>query len=190
VNRLPSSQAYAWWLAVLRILTGGIWLVRGIPKFTQSASFMPPGGAMTVTVARGLQLTSPGSPYHNFLAHVVQPYIGFFAELVRLGEVLIGVSLVLGVLARFGGLGGVILTLCYMAASGGIGTFAAWQGLDACLLLLSLTNLVLPTGRMLGIDGFFGQQRAAAVPAPSSTVRAEFVDEPPLYGPMAPTQTP
>jgi thiosulfate dehydrogenase (quinone) large subunit len=189
VNRLPSSQTYAWWLAVLRILTGGIWLVRGIPKFTQSAGFMPPGGTMTLAVARGLQLTSPGSPYHNFLAHVVQPYIGFFAELVRLGEVLVGVALVLGVLTRLGGLGGVLLTLGYMAASGGIGTLPAWQGLDACLLLLSLTNLVLPTGRVLGIDAFFGGAKASAV-APPPTVRAEFVNEPPLEGPTAPTQTP
>jgi thiosulfate dehydrogenase (quinone) large subunit len=190
VNRLPSSQAYALWLAILRILTGGLWLARGIPKFTQSAAFMPPGGTMTLSVNRGLALTSPGSPYHNFLAHVVQPYIGFFAELVRLGEVLVGVALVLGVLTRLGGLGGVLLTLGYMAAAGGIGTFAAWQGLDACLLVLSLTNLVLPTGRTLGIDAFFGQQRAAAVPAPPTTVRAEFVNEPPLEGPTAPTQTP
>jgi thiosulfate dehydrogenase (quinone) large subunit len=178
---LPSSMTYARWLAILRILTGGIWLIHAVPKFTQSDDFMPPNGFIVIYVTKGLQTTSGGgSMYHSFLANIVQPNLPIFAELVRLGELMVGVSLVLGVLTRLGGLGGVVLTLNYMAARGGLTSFDAWASLDAALLILSLTNLVLPTGRVWGIDMFFGK-RADEPP----TVRAVFVDEPPVAPPSS-----
>jgi thiosulfate dehydrogenase [quinone] large subunit len=175
---LPSSMTYARWLALLRILTGGIWLIHAIPKFTQSDEFMPPNGFIVMYITRGLQTTPPGGVYHSFLANIVQPNLPIFAEMVRLGELMVGVSLVLGVLTRLGGLGGVVLTLNYMAARGGLLSFDAWASLDAALLIMSLTNLVLPTGRVLGIDMFFGKR----VEEPA-TVRAVFVDEPPIATP-------
>ena len=33
---LPSSQVYAVVLAFVRIVTGAMWLVHGVPKFTRS----------------------------------------------------------------------------------------------------------------------------------------------------------
>jgi uncharacterized membrane protein YphA (DoxX/SURF4 family) len=184
LSNLPSAAAYARWLAFLRLVTGGIWLIHAIPKFTQSDDWMPPNGFIVLYVAKGLQTTNPAGPYHAFLANVVQPNIVLFAELVRLGELAVGVSLVLGILSRLGGLGGVLLTLNYMAARGGLLSFDAWASLDACLLMLSLTSLVLPTGRVLGIDAFFGRKAAE-----TATVRAQFVDERPLDGPTAPPST-
>jgi uncharacterized membrane protein YphA (DoxX/SURF4 family) len=184
VTNLPSAATYARWLAFLRLVTGSIWLIHAIPKFTQSDEFMPPNGFIVLYISKGLQATNPADPYHWFLASVVQPNIGIFAELDRLGELMIGVSLVLGLLTRLGGFGGVLLTLNYMAARGGLGTFDAWASLDACLLALSLTNLVLPTGRAMGIDAFFGRKAAE-----TATVRAQFVEERPLDGPSAPPST-
>jgi len=31
--KLPSSRVYGGWLALARLLTGGIWLDHGVPKF-------------------------------------------------------------------------------------------------------------------------------------------------------------
>jgi thiosulfate dehydrogenase (quinone) large subunit len=186
MSSLPSSITYARWLAFMRVLTGGIWLIHAIPKFTQSDEFMPPNGFIVMYVAKGLQTTSPGGMYHNFLANIVQPNLPIFAEMVRLGELMVGVSLVLGVLTRLGGLGGVVLTLNYMAARGGLLSFDAWASLDAALLIMSLTNLVLPTGRVLGIDMFFGRQKVEE----PATVRAVFVDEPPIGPPPSPPAPP
>jgi uncharacterized membrane protein YphA (DoxX/SURF4 family) len=177
---LPSSVTYARWLAILRILTGGIWLILAIPKFTQSDEFMPPNGFIVIYITKGLQ-TTPDGPYHWFLSNIVQPNLPIFAEMVRLGELMVGVSLVLGVLTRLGGLGGVVLTLNYMAARGGLLSFNAWASLDAAMMVLSLTHLVLPTGRLWGIDTFFGKK----VEEPP-TVRAVFVDEPPVGPPPEP----
>jgi len=179
VKPLPASSTYAGWLAIVRFLTGLMWLSHGIPKFTQSAQFMPPSGFINDYVTRGLQTS--GGVYHAFLANIVQPNLPIFAELVRLGEVLVGVSLVLGVLSRLGGFVGVVLTLNYISARGHFFSSSTLQSLDFGLLVLSLTSLVLPTGRVLGVDALFTRRK----PAPS-TVHAEFVQEPPLKGPTAP----
>ncbi len=177
---LPSARAYGAWLAIVRILTGLIWLIHGVPKFLNSARFMPPNGVIVGYVQRGLPKTS--GAYHDFLAGVVQPNIGLFAELVRLGEVCVGISLVLGLLTRVGGLVGVLLPLDYMAGRGEIGTFTDWSGLDACMLLLSAINVVLPTGRTFGVDALFVRRRTPR----RQPVVAEFVPERPLQGPTAP----
>ena len=192
---LPSSAAYGRWLAILRILTGAMWLSHGIPKFTHSAEFMPGSGAIdcgkvtqtqvpviTNYICLGMQHTQ--GPYHQFLVSVVAPNIGLFAEAVRLGEVLVGLSLVLGVAARFGGLGGMLLTLNYMAARGHLLSSTTLQSLDFGTFVLSMTCLVLPTGRVFGVDALWSRRKAAP---PTPTVRAEFVPEPPLDHPTAPT---
>jgi uncharacterized membrane protein YphA (DoxX/SURF4 family) len=176
---LPSSRVYGGWLAIVRILTGIIWLIHGIPKFLHSDEFMPPNGFIVNYLQQGLSRTV--GPYHDFLVNVVQPNLPIFAELVRLGEVCVGLSLVLGALTRLGGVFGIFLTLNYMSARGGLDTFNAWSSVDACMMLLSAINLVLPTGRLFGIDRFFMRRSA-----PKAPVVAEFVPERPLDRPAAP----
>lgn len=179
MKRLPSPGVYAAWLAVARVVTGIMWLCHGIPKFTDSAFFLPPNGIISGYVAHGIASTT--GFYHTFLLQTVQPNIGVFAELVRLGEVLVGVSLVLGALTRVGGLFGILLPLNYLAARGHLVSSATLQSPDFELLVLSALSFVLPTGRFLGVDALFGRARRPAAP-----VKAEFVPEPPLDRPSAP----
>ena len=179
MKSLPSARTYGAWLAIVRILTGVIWLAHGIPKFTHSADFMPPNGMIATFLSQAMQKADPW--YQGFLTSVVQPNIALFAEAVRLGEVLVGISLVLGLLTRLGGLFGVFLSLNYLAAKGHMFSSAALQTPEFAVFILSLTSLVMPTGRVLGADAIF-TRRAPAIP----TVRAEFVPEPPQQGPSAP----
>jgi|GEM_PF-886094 len=192
---LPSNRSYAFWLALLRICVGGAWLVHGTGKFLHPDAFMPPNGLISKVVANGV--ANGSGPYHDFLANVVSPNIGLFAEATRVGEVLVGCLLVLGFLTRLGGLGGMLLTLNYMLAQGELASTDVLGSLDAATFLLSAVNFVLPTGRAIGLDWFFSRPRpvAVAVPvapagptviAPSGAVQAEFVDERPLDGPSAP----
>lgn len=176
---LPSPRFYAGWLAIVRILTGAMWLLHGVPKFLHSDMFMPPNGFIGTYVTQGLAKTT--GPYHDFLATVVQPNIGIFAELVRLGEVGVGISLFLGLLTRLGGFFGILLPLNYMAARGSLGTLSDWSSVDACMMLLSAISLVLPTGRFLGVDRLLTRGHDSEPP-----LVAEFVQERPLDGPRAP----
>jgi uncharacterized membrane protein YphA (DoxX/SURF4 family) len=178
---LPSARTYAFWLALVRILTGAMWLLHGVPKFLNSGMFMPPGGFIVSYVQRGIASTA--GPYHDLLVNIVQPNIGIFAELVRLGEVCVGISLVFGAFTRLGGFFGILLPLNYLSARGGLNTLDAWSSIDACMMLLSAVSLVLPTGRVLGLDGLFTRR---AGPPP---VKAEFVPERPLDGPTAPPRS-
>lgn len=195
---LPSNRTYAFWLALLRIGVGAAWLVHGTGKFLRPEGFMPPDGAIAKVVANGVANTS--GPYHDFLANVVSPNIGLFAEATRVGEVIVGCLLVLGFLTRLGGLGGMFLTLNYMLAQGELGSRDVLASLDGATFLLSAVNFVLPTGRAIGLDWFFSRARPTpvvpvsaapaagpTVTAPSGAVQAEFVDERPLDGPSAPS---
>ena len=171
-------SAVSGWLVILRVYAGFFWLVHGLPKFLNPAMFMPPNGYMGQMIAHASQ-TSTGF-YHDFLVNVVTPNIGLFAELVRLGEVLVGISLILGFLTPLGGLVGCFLALNYMAASGDFHSAMGFGSLNAAALVLSFLAVVLPLGRVAGID-------ALLVRKPNRrAVKAEFVDEQPLSGPRAP----
>jgi thiosulfate dehydrogenase (quinone) large subunit len=176
---LPSSRTYGFWLALVRALTGAIWLLHAIPKFMNGDAFLPPNGVFASYLQDGIGKTA--GPYHDFLAGVVAPNAAIFAELVRFGELCIGISLVLGLFTRCGGFFGVALPLVYMATRGAGATLSAWTSPDATLALLSAVNLVLPTGRVAGVDAMRARR-----PARRQTVVAEVVPERPLSGPTAP----
>lgn len=176
---LPSSRNYGGWLALVRVLTGVIWLVHGVPKFLHSDRFMPPNGAFASYVQKGI--AGGTGPYHDFLVSVVAPNANIFAELVRLGEVCVGIALVLGFATRLGGLFGIALPLNYIAARNGLGSATQWTSIDGCLLLLSAINFVLPTGRVAGVDALFARRKPRR-----ERVIAEVVPEPPMRGPTAP----
>ncbi len=183
--KLPSSTTYAFWLAILRLYAGAFWLMHGIPKFTQSGEFMPPSGMIVGFLNSAIVNTS--GPYQSFLTNIVLPNINIFAELVRLGEVVTGSLLLLGFFSRFGGVIGMLLALNYLTAKGGISHLSMWSGLDAAAFVVSGMNVILPTGRFLGVDALLARSAVKRVAtAPGGTVRAEFVDEPPMTGPSAP----
>ena len=158
--RMPSHWTYAGWFTVLRVYAGLFWLAHGVPKFLNSAMFI----------------------YHQFLSSVVIPNIGVFGELVRLGEVLVGCSLLLGIWTRFGGLVGCFLALNYMAIQGEYASWTTIGSLDAAAFMLSFMMLAVPAGRVAGVDALLwrGPRRSEPVVVP------EVVDEPPSSAPHAP----
>jgi len=160
--------------ALFRIYAGIFWLAHGIPKFTNPSMFMPPNGFMQLLVAKATQQGTTGW-YHDFLVSDVTPNINLFAQLDRLGEVLVGCSLLFGLLTKVGGLGGAFLAFNYLMAKGGFSSFESLGTLDTAAIVLSLMNVVLPTGRTLGVDALFVRRRVVREP----TVTPEFVDEPP-----------
>ena len=175
---LPSSRTYSVVLAIARIGTGAIWLIHAIPKFLHSDKFLPPNGFFGSYLQQGIAMTA--GPYHDFMVSVVAPNAAIFAELVRLGELLVGISLFLGLFTRVGGLFGVVLPLNYMAVRGAVSTLSGWGSPDASLALLSAISLLLPTGRVMGCDALFARPRRRPVVIP------EIVPERPLDGPAAP----
>jgi uncharacterized membrane protein YphA (DoxX/SURF4 family) len=156
---LPASQKYATWLAVVRILTGATWLAHGIPKLLNPA-FFGQNGMMVGMVSQSA--TQGSGPYSAFLQHVVLPNADLFSHLVAWGEVLTGVSLLLGLLTPVGGAVGIFLALNYFLMHGSYGHITSLGGLDFAAMLLSFINVVLPTGRVFGLDGLRKATRTAS----------------------------
>lgn len=173
---LKSAQLSPW-LVLFRVYAGFFWLVHGLPKFLQPDRFLPPNGFMPMMIQRSAGQST--GFYHDFLVNTVMPNIGLFAQLVRFGEVLTGVSLLLGFLTPLGAIVGCFLALNYMAANGEYAKISGYTTLDAAAFVLSFTVLVLGLGRVASLDSLLFRRRTRALVP-------EFVAEPPP-GPRAPT---
>ncbi len=186
--KLLSDRTYAFWLALLRIFLGIFWIMHSLPKFT-TGFFMPPDGIFGKMAERGA-MGSTGA-YHTFLVNAVIPNIYVFANLVRFGEMLVGVLLFLGLLTRLGGFGGMFLLTNYMLVQGEMTSLQGWTTLDGLAFVLCALNFVVPTGRMIGFDAFLARPKAEGAPparpqkgpsvstASGTPIHAEFVEEEP-----------
>jgi uncharacterized membrane protein YphA (DoxX/SURF4 family) len=158
---LPYPQTYANWLAILRIYTGIFWLTHGIPKLL-NPGFATPDGMMAGMIGMTVEKTS--GAYHDFLVHTVLPNAPLFGHLVAWGETLTGVSLLLGLLTRVGGIGGTFLALNYWLMKSSFATVAGYGSLDIAAIALSLTHAVLPTGLVAGLDGALSRRTTSVTP--------------------------
>jgi thiosulfate dehydrogenase [quinone] large subunit len=87
--------------------------------------------------------------YRPFLESAVIPHVGKFAVLVAWGEILVGVSIFLGLFTRFGAGVGIFLVLNYTFALG-IGIWV--PGLESMLIWSLFAFMVCSAGRGMGVD--------------------------------------
>ena len=87
--------------------------------------------------------------YRPFVESVVLPYVSEFAVLLAWGELLVGVSIFLGLFTRFGAAAGIFLALNYAFAAG----VGVWMpSLETMLIWALFTLMVCSAGRGLGVD--------------------------------------
>ncbi|MDE2571703.1 MAG: hypothetical protein KGM44_04155 [bacterium] len=147
---LPPPREYAAWLAAFRIYMGLFWLIAGVLKIG-SGSFVGSNGMM-VRMVTNFAVKTHGA-YHDFLVHTVLTHATLFGELVQWGETLAGLSLLLGLLTRAGGVVAAFLALNYWIARGAGASPEDYVGLEVLAAAASLVHAVLPTGRLFGLDG-------------------------------------
>ena len=139
--------------AIVRILTGILFVAEGLSKVT--------GDFVRGEFAKDLpQIAARSFPFwRHFLETVVVPHASVFAWVVALGELAVGLGLLMGVLTRVAASGGALLMLSILLGSAKPASGASWDdwitaGLTpkfACLLLLSL--LAADAGKVWGLDG-------------------------------------
>jgi uncharacterized membrane protein YphA (DoxX/SURF4 family) len=137
-------------LALLRVYLGVVFLVAAIPKIQRDFTPDLVGFVEEVALRRGHPF------YQEFIQSVVLPNSWSFALLVSWGELLAGVTLILGLLTRFSAVVALVLALNYMLAKG------AWFWMpssnDAAFVAISLALLLGAAGRTLGLDAFLARR--------------------------------
>ena len=111
---LFAGQAAAWLWLVVRLYMASVWLPAGIEKVTSGEWLFGDGSAITGLVGKAIE--DPGTPswYASFLQSVVVPNAGLFATLVALGELAVGIGLLLGLLTGIAAFFGVFMNANYV----------------------------------------------------------------------------
>lgn len=137
------------WMFLARILLASMW-------WQQSLWKIPPHySGLKNWMTRMVQYSALGIQ-RSFVKNIVLPHLSIFAPVVYGIEVLIAVSLILGIYVRFGATLGAL-----MAINLWLGLYsspAEWPWTYFFLILLQVTFAVLPTGRSLGIDALRGRK--------------------------------
>lgn len=130
-----------------------IWLIRffvGAMWWQQSLWKIPPNYGGLVYWMQQMVAHASTELQSRLVQDLVLPNIGFFGPLVYCIEVLIGVSLMLGVFTRVGAVLGLAMALNLW-----LGLYSApneWPWTYAFLVILQFGFLSVPPGRSLGVD--------------------------------------
>jgi len=137
-------------LVFLRIYLGVVFLVAALPKLEQDFTPGLVGFLQRVALQKGHPF------YQEFVREVVLPNAPVFATLVTWGELLAGLTLIVGLLTRLSAVVTLLLALNYMFAKG------AWfwtpSSNDAAFVAISLALLIGAAGRTLGLDAFLARR--------------------------------
>lgn len=131
------------WLVYLRIFIGIGWFGSGLSKIIM-------GQAKLIETITFFASQNSITWYSNFLDGVVMPNLILFAYLLTIGEVLVGVSLALGVLTNVGCFFGIFMNVNYALVVVGAVTFVVLPNL--IMIVLQLMLLLSPRSKMFSLD--------------------------------------
>jgi uncharacterized membrane protein YphA (DoxX/SURF4 family) len=148
------------WMWIARLLIGGLWWQQTLWKLPPTYTDSPDGvsGGLHYWVGEMVQHSAFG--IQSWLVEkVIQPHFYVFAPQVYMMEVVIAVSLLLGVFTRLGGVLGALMALNLW-----LGLYRAsyeWPWAYFFLIMLQTTFVVLHAGRSLGFDAILARRQQA-----------------------------
>jgi uncharacterized membrane protein YphA (DoxX/SURF4 family) len=146
---LSAGQA----LALMRIAVGGYFLAQGFNKI-QGGWLTSADPLVRTTLAPALERNTVEGFYRPFLENVVLPNGALFGQLVALGEVAVGLSLILGLLLRVSCTVAIFLNLNYMLMKG----LANNSGSnDRMFVVCEIALLLGAAGLVWGLDGYLAR---------------------------------
>jgi len=129
-----------------RLYAGYFFLTYGLEKFNGGFG----GAALHETLTKWAGGAAYGF-YAPFLSRIAIPHAGLFAHLVMFGEIVVGSALLLGCAARLAAIGGIVLSLNFLFASGAP-VLSVEQ--PVVFILILVTVCATAPGRVLGLDFF------------------------------------
>ena len=143
----------------VRVLVGAVWLNGAIekllnPEFPQQfATSLQAGG-----------FVSQAPPFfQDFMRGVVVPNAEIFAQLMRVGELALGIALILGLLTNLAAIGSVAMSLVITLSQGGV---RLGMGLGApelltinvLVALISIVILLSPAAKAFSVDALLAHK--------------------------------
>ena len=137
----------------VRVLIGAVWLNGGIEKLLnpdfprQFADSLAAGG-----------FVSQAPPFfQGFMRGTVVPNAELFAQLMRAGELTLGIALILGLLTNFAALGSALLSVMILLSQGGVGLGTGldtpeFLTMNVLIALLSVVVLFSAAAKVFSVD--------------------------------------
>lgn len=155
------------WSWVARFTIGTLWWTQSLWKLPPTYTDRPDGsGGLRFWVE--VMAKHAAFPWHrDLMSGVVLPHFYWFAPLVYLAEVLVAVTLMLGVVGRLGAALGLLMALNLW-----LGLYRApgeWPWTYMFLIVIQLLFVLHRPGRSLGLDAVLLRRAAAAHPAEGRT---------------------
>lgn len=140
-------------MVLVRVLVGAVWLNGGLEKLLNPA--FPRQFAASLEAGGFVSQAPPF--FRGFMQEYVVPNAELFAQLMRAGELTLGIALILGLLTNFAAVGSVFLSAVIMLSQGGVqlgGGLGAPEFLTINVLvaLLSLVILFSPVAKEVSLD--------------------------------------
>jgi thiosulfate dehydrogenase [quinone] large subunit len=125
----------------VRVLVGALWLNGGIEKLLNPDFPRQFAGALEV----GGFVSQAPPFFRDFMQSTVVPNAELFAQLVRAGELTVGVALILGFLTNLAAVGSVALSILILLSGGGVrlGTGLGAPEFITINVLVALISLVI-----------------------------------------------
>jgi thiosulfate dehydrogenase (quinone) large subunit len=137
----------------VRVLIGAVWLNGGIEKLLnpdfprQFADSLAAGG-----------FVSQAPPFfQGFLRGTVVPNAELFAQLMRAGELTLGIALILGLLTNLAAVGSAVLSVMILLSQGGVGLGTGlgtpeFLTMNVLIALLSVVVLFSAAAKVFSVD--------------------------------------
>ncbi|MDQ3923807.1 MAG: DoxX family membrane protein [Actinomycetota bacterium] len=152
-------------MAWVRILIGAVWLNGAAEKFLNPE--FPQQFATSLGVGGFISQAPPW--FQNIMQSTVVPNAETVAQLMRFGELALGLALVFGLLTNPAALGSIVLSLIILLSQGGVrlGTGVAtpeFLNVNALIALISLVILLSPAAKALSVDAALARGRPRLAP--------------------------
>ena len=149
----------------VRVLVGSVWLNGGVEKLL-NPSF--PGQFAASLEAGGFVSVAPPF-FRDFMNGYVVPNAELFAQLVRAGELTLGIALIVGLLTNLAAVGSVLMSAVITLSQGGVGLGTGLGApelltINVLVALISVVILLSPAAKVLSVDSRLAQRSPALSP--------------------------
>ncbi len=144
----------------VRVLIGAVWLNGAVEKLL-NPSF--PGQFAASLEAGGFVSQAPPF-FQEFMRGYVVPNAELFAQLMRAGELTLGIALIVGLLTNLAAIGSVGLSAVILLSQGGVGLGTGlgapeFLTVNVVVALISVIILLSPGAKIFSVDSRLAERR-------------------------------